>query len=155
MMTGDQRTTVTSVGAMVFSPILEFYHSILIFLLLAILLIIADTRFGIEAARKRGELIRPSRAIRRAINKIIDYICWASVAGVFSSAYGHILGIPLLTAFVMLGVYSVEIISIINNYFEARGYKFRVSMKKVFGAMWGKVSDKDILEDKDDEGKGE
>ena len=151
-------TSGTSIGAAVLAPILTFYSNMWIFLLLAFVLIVADARFGIEAAKKRGERIRTSRLLRRCFNKFIDYICWASVAGIFSQAYGDILGIPLLTAFVMLFVYSIEIISIVNNYLEFRGYKFRLSFKRIFEKMLGRVASTDvtdIVEESVDEGKGE
>ena len=155
--TFEIHTTGTSVGAAILSPILAFYGDMWIFLVLAFALIVVDARFGIEAARKRGERIRTSRMLRRCFNKFIDYICWASVAGIFSAAYGEILGVPLLTAFVMLFVYAIEIISIVNNYLEFRGYKFRFRMKNVFERMLGRVASTDvtdIVEESGDEGKG-
>ena len=155
--TFEIHTTGTSVGAAILSPILAFYGDMWIFLVLAFALIVVDARFGIEAARKRGERIRTSRMLRRCFNKFIDYICWASVAGIFSAAYGEILGVPLLTAFVMLFVYAIEIISIVNNYLEFRGYKFRFRMKNVLAAMIGrmiKTDAADIIEESGDEGKG-
>lgn len=61
------------------APLLEFYNSLIPFLLLAIVLIIVDSRFGVAAARKRGEPIRTSRKWRRAINKLVDYVCWVTL----------------------------------------------------------------------------
>ena len=93
------------------------------FLLLALVLIVADTRFGVAAARKRGERIRPSRKWRRAVNKLVDYICWVTLAGIMGRTFGEVLGIPLLSALTLLLVYGIELSSCFNNYFEYRGIK--------------------------------
>lgn len=113
-------------------PLLEFYNKLTPFLLLAIVLIVVDSRFGIAAARKRGETIRTSRKWRQAINKLVDYVCWITLAGVFGQAYGEILGIPILSALFLLIVYGVEISSCFNNYFEYKGIKKRINIFKLF-----------------------
>ena len=59
------------------------------FILAAVCLIVADLKFGIEAARKRGEKIRTSRATRRSVNKLVDYICWILVAMSFGKVFGE------------------------------------------------------------------
>lgn len=100
------------------------------FLLAALCLILADAKFGIEAARKRGERIRKSRAIRRTINKMIDYICWILVANSVGAAFGTPFGIPIIPAIVLFVIYGCEINSCFNNYFEARGSKFRINIFK-------------------------
>lgn len=100
------------------------------FLLAALSLILADAKFGIEAARKRGERIRKSRAIRRTINKMIDYICWILVANSVGAAFGTPIGIPIIPAIVLFVIYGCEINSCFNNYFEARGSKFRINIFK-------------------------
>ena len=70
----------------------------------AIALIMADLRFGILAARKRGEQIRGSRMRRRTMNKMLDYVTWIFVAYICRHSFGVVLG------------------SVINNYAEYRGY---------------------------------
>ncbi len=114
------------------APLLDFYNNLLPFFLLAIVLIIVDSRFGIAAARKRGETIRTSRKWRRAINKLVDYICWVTLAGMFGQTFGEILGIPILSALLLLIVYSIEISSCFNNYFEAKGIKKKINIFKLF-----------------------
>ena len=115
------------------------------FLLAAFALVLADLKFGIEAARHRGETIRKSRAIRRSANKIIDYLCWILVATSFGEAFGTPFGIPILPALVLLVVYGCEINSCFNNYFEARGSKLRINIFK-----WLK-NKSDIMVPSDDE----
>lgn len=114
------------------APLLEFYNRLIPFLILAIVLIIVDSRFGVAAARKRNEPIRTSRKWRRAMNKLVDYICWVTLAGMFGQTFGDILGIPILSALILLIVYGIEISSCFNNYFEAKGIKKKVNVFKLF-----------------------
>lgn len=123
----------------------RFISPIRWFLLAAFALVLADLKFGIEAARHKGETIRKSRAIRRSANKIIDYLCWILVATSFGEAFGTPFGIPILPALVLLVVYGCEINSCFNNYFEARGSKLRINIFK-----WLK-NKSDIMVPSDDE----
>lgn len=107
------------------------------FLLAALALVLADLKFGIDAARYRGEVIRKSRAVRRSINKVIDYICWILVATSFGQAFGTPFGIPVLPAIVLLVVYGCEINSCFNNYFEAHGSRMRINIFKWFKSKNG------------------
>ena len=109
------------------------------FILAAVCLIVADLKFGIEAARKRGEKIRTSRATRRSVNKLVDYICWILVAMSFGKVFGEPFGLPILPALVLLVVYGCEINSCFNNYFEARGSKLRINIFKLFKNKSGDV----------------
>lgn len=148
----QERNIIGSATAAVLSPFVDFYDALAPYLLFAIVLIIADSRFGIEAAKKRGEVIRTSRKWRRAINKLVDYICWISLAGVFGQTYNEILGIPTLSAFVMLVVYCIELTSCFNNYFEYKGIEFRLSLFgiiKGIGKKFTKTDITDVLEKKD------
>jgi len=128
----QERNIINGTTAAMVAPLLEFYNRLIPFLLLAIVLIIVDSRFGVAAARKRGEPIRTSRKWRRAINKLVDYICWVTLAGMFGEAFGEILGIPILSALILLIVYGIEISSCFNNYFEAKGIKKKVNIFKLF-----------------------
>lgn len=113
-------------------PLLTFYENLMPYILLAISLIIVDSRFGVKASRKRGETIRPSRKWRRAINKLVDYVCWVTLAGVFGQAYGSVLDIPTLAALMLLVVYGIELTSIFNNYFEYKGMRIKINVFKLF-----------------------
>lgn len=128
----SERNIINGATVAMVVPLLEFYNKLTPFLLLAIVLIVVDSRFGIAAARKRGETIRTARKWRRAINKLVDYVCWITLAGLFGQAYGEILGIPILSALFLLIVYGVEISSCFNNYFEYKGIKKQINIFKLF-----------------------
>ena len=140
----QERNIINGATAAVLSPFIDFYANLLPFILLAIVLIIADTRFGVEASIKRGETFRASRMIRRAINKLVDYICWITLAGVVGSAFGTVLGIPILSALILAVIYCIELTSCFNNYFEFRGINKTINIWKLFG----KKELEGVLEDK-------
>lgn len=131
--------------ATVISPFVEFYQALAPFLILALVLIVADTRFGVEASIKRGEAFRPSRMMRRAINKLVDYICWITLAGVVGNAFGTVLGIPILSALILLVVYGIELTSCFNNYFEFKGINKKINIWKLLG----RKELEGVLEDED------
>lgn len=149
----QERNIISATTSMALMPFIDFYQKLTPFIILAIVLIIADSRFGVEAAQKRGEVIRQSRKWRRAINKLVDYICWISLAGVFSNAYSDVLGIPMLSGIVLLIVYAIEIVSCFNNYFEFKGINLRLSFNALFQYWFEKVSksDKNIIEKTDEQ----
>lgn len=140
----QDRNIIAAATSMSLTPFIEFYEALTPYIILAIVLILADSRFGVEAAQKRGETIRQSRKWRRAINKLVDYICWISLAGVFSNAYSDVLDIPALSGVVLLIVYAIEITSCFNNYFEVKGIKLRLSFNAIFREWFKKVSDTDV-----------
>lgn len=127
----QERNIINGVMASAIMPLLTFYENLMPYIGLAIILIIVDSRFGIAAARKRGEMIRPSRKWRRAINKLVDYVCWVTLAGVFGQAYGSVLDIPTLAALMLLVVYGIELTSIFNNYFEYKGLHKKINVFKL------------------------
>lgn len=145
--TMNERNTTAGITATVLSSFADFIEPLRWFLLLGLVLIIADLRFGIEAARYRKEVIRLSRAIRRTVNKMIDYLCWIFVAGTMGEAFGTPLSIAFLPAVVMLVVYGIEINSCYMNYFEARGKKVKINVFKFFARK------NDIIEIEEDETK--
>lgn len=148
----QDRNIIGAATSMALMPFIEFYQALTPYIILAIVLIIADSRFGVEAAQKRGEVIRQSRKWRRAINKLVDYICWISLAGVFSNAYSDVLGIPMLSGIVLLIIYAIEIVSCFNNYFEFKGLHIRLSFTTLFTHWFKKMSksDVDIVEKKEE-----
>lgn len=145
--TMNERNTTAGITATVLSSFADFIEPLRWFLLLGLVLIIADLRFGIEAARYRKEVIRLSRAIRRTVNKMIDYLCWIFVAGTMGEAFGTPLSIAFLPAVVMLVVCGIEINSCYMNYFEARGKKVKINVFKFFARK------NDIIEIEEDETK--
>lgn len=147
----QDRNVIAGATAAVISPLVNFYTKLLPFLMLAILLIAIDSRFGIQASRKRGEAIRTSRAIRRAINKLVDYICWVTLAGMIGQTFGTAFHIPLLSIIVLCIVYSIELTSIFNNYFFYKGIKKKFNGWKFFSKLTGNDAIESALEETSDE----
>lgn len=117
----QERNVISGTAATVFSLFADGFENLVIWLIVAFVLVLADLKFGVQAAMKRGEKIRGSRVIRRTINKMVDYICWISIALVLGNSFGKVFEIPLLAAIIMLVVCSIEISSIFDNYFEYKG----------------------------------
>lgn len=128
----QERNIIGGVTATIVTPLLEFYTHLIPFLLLAIVLIACDLRFGVARAKRAGEAVRMSRAVRRTLNKLVDYICWVTLAGLFGNTFGEVFGIPLLSAVLLLIIYGIEMNSCYNNYFEARGIKKKFNVFKLF-----------------------
>ena len=147
----QDRNVIAGATAAVISPLVDFYSKLLPFLILAIALIIIDSRFGIQASRKRGEAIRASRAVRRAINKLVDYICWVTLAGMIGQTFGTAFHIPLLSIIVLCFVYSIELTSIFNNYFFYKGIKKKFNGWKFFSKLTGNDAIESALEETSDE----
>ena len=147
----QDRNVIAGATAAVISPLVDFYSKLLPFLILAVALIVIDSRFGIQASRKRGETIRASRAVRRAINKLVDYICWITLAGMIGQTFGTAFHIPLLSIIVLCIVYSIELSSIFNNYFFYKGIKKKFNGWKFFSKLTGNDAIESALEETSDE----
>lgn len=73
-------------------------------IMLVVILVAVDFRFGVKAAQARGEKIRNSKTGRRTGNKLIDYICYLVFGGLIGKAIGEPLGVnPTLVAAVCCG----------------------------------------------------
>ena len=142
----QERNIIAGFAASVLSPFIEGWQQMLWFLILAIILILGDLRFGIAAAKKRGERIRPSRAVRRSINKLVDYICWLSIATVVGINFGTVFDIPLLSVIIMAVVCIIEMSSIIDNYLEYKGIKKKVNLIKLIAHIFRRPEVEDVLE---------
>lgn len=123
----------SSVFAVLGASISAFYAHLAPWLLLGMILVIADLRFGILAARTRGEKIRFSRAIRRTINKMIDYLCWVTLAEVCSMTFEITIGVPIISMGMLFIIYGIEINSCVNNYLEYKGIKKKFNFYKLVG----------------------
>lgn len=104
-----------------FTPLCGFYSELAFFLMLALVLTIADLRFGVERAKKEGVKVRWSYAIRRTMNKLADFIIWVTLAGLIGDGYGKLYNVPTLAYMVMAVIYSAELRSVWSNYRAVRG----------------------------------
>ena len=147
----QDRNVIGGATAAFLSPFVSFYEGLAPFLLLALILIVVDSRFGILAARKRGEAIRPSRKWRRAINKLVDYICWITLAGMIGRTFGEKFHIPLLACVMLVVVYAIELTSIFNNYFEYKGLKKTFIVWKFFAKVTNHPEIEECVEDRKEE----
>lgn len=123
----------SSIFAVFGASIAAFYAHLAPWLLLGMVLVIADLRFGVLASKKRGEKIRFSRAVRRTVNKMVDYLCWVTVAEVLSRTFGITIGAPIVSMAILFVIYGVEINSCVNNYLEYKGIKKKLNFFKLVG----------------------
>ena len=142
----EERNVVGGFMAAIMSGFFEFMEPLRWFFLLGFILIFVDLRFGMMAAKARKEEIRTSRAIRRTLNKVIDYLCWILVAGAMGKAFGMPFDVPILPAIVLLVIYGCEVNSCYSNYFEAHGKKVKINIFKWFARK------ADIIEIEDETG---
>ena len=102
-------------------------------ILLAIILILSDLWFGISASRLQKIEIRKSRAGRRTLNKIVDYICYVLLGAVLGKAIGEPYGMnPIVVSItVMVICYCFEVDSIYGHICEIHGIKKRYSILRI------------------------
>ncbi len=136
----NDNNIISSVFAVMGAYVTNFYSPLAPWLLLGMVLVIADLRFGIMAAKKRGDKIRPSRAVRRTINKMVDYLCWVTLAEVCSRTFETTLGMPIVSIGMLFIIYGIEINSCANNYLEYKGIKKQLNFFRL-------VKKEDLLED--------
>lgn len=142
-----ERNIISGTTATLLSPFIDGWQNLLIWLILSLVLILGDLRFGISAAKKRGETIRPSRAVRRTINKFVDYICWVSIAWVMGAAFGGPFDIPLLAVIIMAVICAIELSSIFDNYCEYKGLKKRFNVFKFLARLFKRPEIEECFED--------
>lgn len=156
-MTRDVTRAATATGMTFMQEIQIVLYDVRWLILLCLVLIIADLKFGIENSIAHGEVIRTSRALRRTINKFIDYLCWLMFGVVFAEAFAVPLGIDYMTVTVCIMLLACfnEIDSIMQNYHAARGIegvsliKFVVSLIKKKNKDVGEALE-ETLKDKED-----
>lgn len=102
-------------------------------ILLAITLILSDLWFGISVSRVHSIEIRKSRAGRRTLNKLVDYICYILLGAVLGKALGEPYGIdPIVVSITVIVLcYCFEIDSIYGHICEIHGIKKRYSVWKI------------------------
>lgn len=143
----DTNTLFQSFVVSLGTVIASFYSHLALWLLLGFVLVLVDLRYGILAARARGETIRFSRAWRRTINKMIDYLCWVTVAEMLSRTFAVSLGAPVVSMSILFIIYGIELSSCVNNYFEYKGSKKRFN-------FWKFINRKEIEEVLEDPQEG-
>lgn len=111
----------------------EFYSHLAPWLFLGMVLVLVDLRFGLLAAKARKEEIRPSRAWRRTVNKMVDYLCWVTLAEVCSRTFGITIGLPVVSMAMLFIIYGIELNSCVNNYLEYKGIKKKWNFFKLVG----------------------
>lgn len=129
-----------------------FYRAIadsIVWLCVGVVLIVADLYFGIEAAHRRKEEVRLSRACRRTINKMCEYLCWVMLATTLSIGFE----VDWLKYTIFAIVYGIELSSCFSNYFAAHGKRFKFDVLKFIGKRIGieDLSSEIVEEDKQNE----
>ncbi len=109
------------------------------FICIAIILIIVDLIFGIAAAQRRGESVRVSRAIRRTVNKLVEYACWVILAASLAVAFNF----KSLNWIILSIVIGNEMISIFSNWMFVHGKKVS-GLQDFFLKLLGKKLDTDL-----------
>lgn len=113
-------------------------------LIVALVLNVADLKFGISAACYRGEKIKASHALRRTMDKFISYICWIMVAVSLSKAFGCrwlemvIMGLAVIN----------EIISCVENWYEVKGKRVKIDISRILKSQGTDIDAITIRENK-------
>lgn len=139
----DSNNILATIFTAIGMAITEFYSHLAPWLLLGLVLVLVDLRFGILASLKRGETIRTSRAVRRTINKTIDYLSWVTLAELASRTFGVTLGVPVVSMGTLFVIYAIEFNSCMNNYFEYKDIKGKFD-------IWRLIRKKNVSEIIDD-----
>lgn len=127
-----ENKVTTGASAAILLQMVDLFGPLKYLIFLAFVLIVADLRWGIAAARKRREEIRWSRAVRRTINKFIDYILWIMIAALLGKGFGTVFNVPIITFIVLLIVYTIELSSICGHYFYIKDIKKRIDFWGIF-----------------------
>lgn len=134
----EQSTTTETVVQGSTTAILTaiFYQALadsIIWLVVAAVAIVCDLFFGVEAARCRGERVRISRAVRRTINKMCEYLCWVMLGITISIGFA-----ADWLKYVIFGIiYGNELSSCLSNYFEAKGKRIKFNIFALLGKRLG------------------
>ena len=116
-------------------------------MLLSLVLVVADLWYGISKARRRKEEVRISRAIRRTLIKIGDYICVIILAAVLGKAIGQPLDIDysIMAVCCMCLACYCELESVISNYCECKGIHYHISLWSLAKGLVG-IKSKELQE---------
>ena len=153
LTTAEEGSIATGVIATALAPFVDDWPKLLGWIIVALVLVVVDLRFGLQAARQRGETIKRSRAARRTINKCVDYLMWIMLSYVIGKNFGDTLGLPTLSYIMLAVVYAVELESIFANYFAAHGVHKRFNVFKFIAAIFHSPAFEESIEDTGEEGK--
>lgn len=127
----------------------EVIADMLPFLVVAIVVILVDLIFGIRAAQHRNEDVRWSRAFRRTVSKMFEYVCWVTLSSSLAVAFK----LPALEWIILGAVILNEIVSIASNWCEVHGIRIKgLNLPKIIGEKVGvDLSDVEITKDDENE----
>lgn len=109
---------------------------------LSFALIIADFWLGISESKMVGKDIRRSKAWRRTLNKVVDYMCYLMVAGLLGKAIGEPMGMNALrvASVVMLLTCAWELDSIYGHICVLNGAEKDFSVRKFIVGIFKRKS---------------
>ena len=127
----------------------EVIADMLPFLIVAVIVILVDLIFGIRAAQHRKEEVRYSRAFRRTVSKMFEYVCWVTLSSSLAVAFKF----PALEWIILGAVILNEVVSIASNWCEVHGIRIKgLNLPKIIGEKVGvDLSDIEISFDNDRE----
>jgi hypothetical protein len=127
----------------------EVIADMLPFLIVAVIVILVDLIFGIRAAQHRKEEVRYSRAFRRTVSKMFEYVCWVTLSSSLAVAFHF----PALEWIILGAVILNEVVSIASNWCEVHGIRIKgLNLPKIIGEKVGvDLSDIEISFDDDKE----
>ena len=110
---------------------------------LSFALIIADFWLGISESKLIGKEIRKSKAWRRTLNKVVDYMCYLMVAGLLGKAIGEPMGLDALkvASVVMLLTCAWELDSIYGHICVLNGAEKDFSIRKFIIGIFKRKSE--------------
>jgi hypothetical protein len=125
----------------------EVIADMLPFLIVAVIVILVDLIFGIRAAQHRKEEVRYSRAFRRTVSKMFEYVCWVTLSSSLAVAFHF----PALEWIILGAVILNEVVSIASNWCEIHGIRIKgLNLPKIIGEKVGvDLSDIEISFDDD------
>ena len=81
------------------------------------------------------------------MNKLVDYICWVTLAGLLGNTFGTVFHIPILAAIMLLFVYGIELSSIVNNYLEYKGIHKHIDITKLLLKLFKREDMAEVIVD--------
>lgn len=123
----------TSTTAILTSIFYQALADSIIWLVIAAVAIVCDLFFGCEAAKRRGERVRFSRAVRRTGNKACEYLCWVMLSITFSIGFTA----DWLKYAIFAIIYGNELSSCLSNYFAAKGKRMSFNVFPLLGRRFG------------------